>query len=73
MAAYVFVEHCVMGTPLYAVTRNAHMEGFTHHACLLVVLPSPKNGTALTALDYHSLRDIPGRNLVSRSKPKLMH
>ena len=54
MTAYVFIEHCGMGTQLHAVMRYAFVASFTHHACLLVMFPSPKNGIALTALDYVS-------------------
>ena len=71
MAAYVFVEHCVTGTQLHAVMRNAHMAGFTDHACLLVMLPSQKHGAALPALDYHSLRDSrkqSGVNIKAKAK-----
>lgn len=48
--------------------------GRFHTSCLFPGdVTIPKNGTTLTALDYHSLRDIPGRNLSSRSKPNLMN
>jgi len=73
MTAYVSVDHCGTKTQLHAVMRNAHMAGFTHRACLLVMFPSQTNGTALTALDYSSLRDIPGSSLVSTLKPRLRH